>query len=99
VFRCPSFPYIPDGCQLATDPLDSCCRILNCVPRLQPGTNVLVPPIRGVIVGSNLPKPIGVPSVVGGPSKLLYCLHVHLRVMGGVKSSGLVEFASHQGRH
>ncbi|GFR69731.1 collagen alpha-4(VI) chain [Elysia marginata] len=28
--RCPSFQSIPAGCQLTTDPQDSCCQMLNC---------------------------------------------------------------------
>ena len=65
-FRCPSFPVIQDGCVLKTDPRDSCCRILDCPPKLEPGTNILVPPIRGVITGGNEPRPNGIPSSLGG---------------------------------
>ncbi|XP_070202959.1 uncharacterized protein [Littorina saxatilis] len=70
--RCPSFPVIQDGCMLKTDPMDSCCQILNCPPVLQPGTDILVPPIRGVINGGNQPKPNGIPSNVGGKSTCVY---------------------------
>ena len=64
--RCPSFPVIQDGCVLKTDPRDSCCQILDCPPKLEPGTNILVPPIRGVITGGNEPRPNGIPSSLGG---------------------------------
>ncbi|XP_076470008.1 uncharacterized protein LOC143300296 [Babylonia areolata] len=71
--RCPSFPVIQDGCMLKTDPLDTCCQILDCPPVLQPGTDILVPPVRGVVNGGKQNTPIGGrPSNFGGPSTCLY---------------------------
>ncbi|KAK7505814.1 hypothetical protein BaRGS_00003085, partial [Batillaria attramentaria] len=66
--RCPSYPSVRDGCVLKTDPQDSCCQVLDCPPKINPDTHMLVPPLPPVVTGKNEPPPQGIPNFVNGGS-------------------------------
>ena len=76
--RCPSYSDIPAGCQLVTDPQDSCCQVPDCPgqPNTSNNTIIIKGPI-GTISGSSLPPNHRGPLTRNSqcmPNKFIFCI-------------------------
>ena len=80
--RCPSYSDIPAGCQLVTDPQDSCCQVPDCPgqPNTSNNTIIIKGPI-GTISGSSLPPNHRGPLTRNSQcmlNKLLFCIFLSI---------------------